>query len=309
MKKYVTEKFCDVMSYLTVALGVILVALVVMNYPKITSLLDRTLFNQNKAVSSSIIVDDNTEWKNLDESERVLKAIEMGGITDYLNSREIELYNETVRFMNSVKGKSDYEVCLAAHDWICDNVTYDDDAAKEDNDLSYVYDSTSSYGGVVEGYTICGGYAESYQLLTKCCGIETYYVVGKVPEGGYHAWNISRINDQYYAIDCTYDDNGTDRYKYFMVSDEFMKNVGREWSYEEFPACTDKQYEFARYTEFSSQNEVFDYIVGSLNKAGTAFVKTDFEIDCFDDICESVDAGFAYSKTNMDGFNYYAIEL
>ncbi len=309
MKKYVTEKFCDVMSYLTVALGVILIALVVMNYPKITSLLDRIIFNRNDAVSSSIIVNDNTEWKNLDESERVIKSIRMGGFTDYLNSREIQLYNETVRFMNSVKGKSDYEIALAAHNWVIDNVTYDDDAAKEDNDLSYVYDSKSAYGGLVDNYTVCAGYAASYKILTESCGIETYYVVGKVPEGGYHAWNVCSIDGKYYAIDCTYDDSGADRYKYFMVSDEFMKNVGREWNYEEFPACTDTQYEFARYTEFSSQNEVFRYVVESLNNAGTAFVKTNFEIDCFDDICESVDSDFAYSKTNMDGFNYYAIEL
>lgn len=310
MKKYVTEKFCDVMSYLTVALGVILIALVVMNYPQITSFLDRMIFNQSKVVSSSIIVDDNTECKNLDESERVLRAIKMGGqYIDSLNSREIQLYNEVLRFKNSVKDKSDYEIALAAHNWVIDNVTYDDDAAKEDNDLSYVSDSTSAYGGLVDNYTVCAGYAKSYQILAESCGIETYYVVGKVPEGSYHAWNVSCIAGEYYAIDCTYDDSSNDRYKYFMVSDKFMKNIGREWNYEEFPACTDTQYEFSYYTEFSSQNEVFDYVVESLNNAGTAFVKTDFEIDCFDNICESLDSDFSYVKTNMNGFNYYAIKL
>lgn len=305
MKKVINEKFCDVMSYLTIMVGAVLIALVIMNHSKIISFVDRTILNQNEDVASLNMANDNTELKHLDESERVLMAVKKGGqYINALNSREINLYNEVIRFKNSVKGKSDYEIVLAAHDWVIDNVTYDDDAAKEDNELSYVADSTSAYGGLVDNYTICGGYAKSYQLLAESCGIQTYYVVGKVSDD-YHAWNISYINGEYYAIDCTYDDYSNDRYKYFMVSDKFMKNDGREWNYEEFPSCTNTQYEFEQYIEISSEDAVIKYVVESLKKEGKLFVKTAFEIDCFYDICELLNSDFVYSKTNMNGYNYY----
>lgn len=87
---------------------------------------------------------------------------------------------------------------------------------------------SSLYGCLVKGQSSCEGYAKSMKYLLDECGIENYITVGTTQtESGEvqgHAWNIVKIDGNYYHLDSTWDDSAEDsapnRYAYFNITDE-----------------------------------------------------------------------------------------
>lgn len=73
-------------------------------------------------------------------------------------------------------GMSDYEIEVAAHDYIVNNCKY----AIDDMDGEYVH---SSYGALVEHEAVCDGYSRAMALLLKLEGIEVKLVSGKAVDG------------------------------------------------------------------------------------------------------------------------------
>ena len=63
----------------------------------------------------------------------------------------------------------------------------------------------------MEGKGVCAGYAFALQYLLMRAGIQSYYVVGYAGEN--HAWNLAKIDGEWYYVDATWDDpvyNGSD---------------------------------------------------------------------------------------------------
>ena len=133
----------------------------------------------------------------------------------------------------ALSGKSDYQKAKAIHDYICDNVTYDD-----------TYSKYSAYDALCTGSAVCQGYAISFYRLCKEAGLPVRIITGK-GNGGAHAWNIVKISDnaraagKYYNVDCTWDSqkSGT-LHLYFLVSEaEFGDHVrSEEYNTAEFHA-------------------------------------------------------------------------
>ena len=74
----------------------------------------------------------------------------------------------------------------------------------------------------------------SYYLAKKL-GFDAIKISGKVGINKEdHAWNMVKINDNWYHIDCTWDDDPSNRYTYFLLFDEelnFLRyNEIREYS-------------------------------------------------------------------------------
>ncbi len=133
----------------------------------------------------------------------------------------------------ALSGKSDYQKAKAIHDYICDNVTYDD-----------TYSKYSAYDALCTGSAVCQGYAISFYRLCKEAGLPVRIITG-TGNGGAHAWNIVKISDnaraagKYYNVDCTWDSqkSGT-LHLYFLVSEaEFGDHVRSEkYNTDEFHA-------------------------------------------------------------------------
>ena len=87
---------------------------------------------------------------------------------------------------------SDEFKLLYLHDYLVTHCEYD---------LTYV--DHSAYGCIVNGSTVCQGYALAYKDLAKKAGIEAYYVSSGAIN---HAWNLVTINGKQYYVDCTWDD-------------------------------------------------------------------------------------------------------
>lgn len=65
------------------------------------------------------------------------------------------------------------------------------------------------YGALVNRTSVCDGYSKAFQYLLYCAGIQCFTVSGVAtsPSGSEnHAWNVVRLDGDYYYVDVTWDD-------------------------------------------------------------------------------------------------------
>ena len=107
---------------------------------------------------------------------------------------------------------NDHQKEKAIHDYIVANVAYDTTLQK-----------FSAYEALKNGLTVCSGYAQlAYKMLNES-GIEAKIVVG-TGNGESHAWNLVKLDNVWYHLDCTWDDpvpdvKGRILYNYFNLND------------------------------------------------------------------------------------------
>lgn len=107
-------------------------------------------------------------------------------------------------------GMNDYEKAIVLHDYLCETAEYDV--------LSNIHEPD---GVLLQGKGVCESFALAYQMLLGKAGVESIYVEGR---GGLaaHAWNLVKLDNEWYHVDVTWDENRTDRY-YFGLNDTLIK--------------------------------------------------------------------------------------
>ena len=116
----------------------------------------------------------------------------------------------------SLENKNQFEKELYIHNYIIDNCNYDENALNNPNNHKEAYNIC---GALLQNKAVCEGYAKSIQLLNNYFGIKTTVVIGKSNNQN-HMWNLVNIDDEYYHLDATFNDNGTERlYAYFNLTD------------------------------------------------------------------------------------------
>lgn len=144
---------------------------------------------------------------------------------EYVNTQVTAILKEIIKVdMNSDQKEK------VIHDYIVTHVSYDTTLSK-----------FSAYEALKNGTTVCSGYAQlAYKMLTES-GIETKIVVG-TGYGEDHAWNLVKLSNAWYHLDCTWDDPlpdvlGRVRYNYFNLNDE---QISKDHSFEklDYPAAT-----------------------------------------------------------------------
>lgn len=117
------------------------------------------------------------------------------------------------------EGMTDLEKAIALHEYIVLNCEYDYENYLAEKLPSTVY---SAYGVMVNKSAVCQGYALAYKMLLNMSGIECYMVSSDEMN---HAWNLIKLDGQYYQVDTTWDDPVWDKFglvhhAYMFVSDE-----------------------------------------------------------------------------------------
>jgi hypothetical protein len=143
--------------------------------------------------------------------------------------------------MNVPRDDDEYLVAKYLYEWVIDNTEYDKNADNNQNICSVF----------LEGKSVCQGYAKSLQYLLQKQGIECFIVTG-FTNGERHAWDVARINGEYYYLDPTWGDASYSysgdvdsvyafapsiNYDYFLVTTDELTRTHSIETVVELPTC------------------------------------------------------------------------
>ena len=139
---------------------------------------------------------------------------------------------------------SAYDVALRLHVKVIASVDYDTIALNRQRQEGGPADDKIDYlrticGVFLDGKAVCEGYARAMQYLLQKCGIECAEVAGYIQKengdrSGAHAWNILKIDGDYYYLDTTWDDSSNTvqtvkkndpGFDYFCITAEELKRT------------------------------------------------------------------------------------
>lgn len=137
-------------------------------------------------------------------------------------SQEQEVEAVINNFISSldVSNMTDYDIIKAIHDFILSKTEYDYVAARNINSKYNFYDyAFTAWGALVKGKSVCQGYALAFYRIAKELGYNARFVYSD-PKEGCHAWNIVELNNKYYYVDTTWDDdeNNPDKQRFLLVN-------------------------------------------------------------------------------------------
>lgn len=183
------------------------------------------------------LANDNTTLSNINNfvhpynsfSDIKTRYNDLGKVTIEINkvySKEKikEINTKIEQILNKIKLTNDsQENIKSIHDYIINTSKYDTD--RSDNNIAN-YDSDTAYGNLLQGYGLCGGYADSMELFLEQLHIKSFKVASDN-----HIWNAVNLNKKWYHLDLTWDDpvskNKQDilEYNFFMITTDELKEL------------------------------------------------------------------------------------
>lgn len=173
-------------------------------------------------------------------------AFSSGDISRMTDKQAIT-YEEMQRIISEyiTEDMGEYEKALVLHDYIVRCCRYNIEDLENE---SLEDDDHTAYGVLILKEAVCSGYTEAYRTLLMMCGIESRTVSGKADSQA-HAWNMIKVNGNWYHVDVTWDDPIPDTgdyvyHNYFNITDEVISadhlwNIGR---YPEANSITDNYF-------------------------------------------------------------------
>ena len=168
-------------------------------------------------------------------------ADDPSGLSDY----DGDIYDAAKQVLDQVleDGMSDLEKETAIYNWVVHNVDYD--WTHQNILLPTPRESFTPYGGLVNHTAVCLGYAATFQLLCDLAGVECITVVGAAfGSREDHAWNMVRLNGNWYCLDVTWDANYREQleldwpeeyWNHFNVTSDMMAAEDHQWDYANTP--------------------------------------------------------------------------
>ncbi|MGE8037068.1 transglutaminase domain-containing protein [Lysinibacillus sp. NPDC093692] len=194
------------------------------------------------------------------------RAAKVFGEQSYLMTPEqsgyVEMNVQEVVASIDKQSLSNVEKVRAVNDYIVANTAYTDQTNSSPHSA---YTVLAEHGGVCQGYALL-----AHSMLQKL-GIETKYIVGYVGQEG-HAWNLVKLDGQWYHLDTTWNDpvpdrKGAVRYQYFLVDDRTMAK-DHTWIAEDYPKATSTKYNYFHNVDFAAKvgQQIFYSNVSENNK-------------------------------------------
>ena len=136
------------------------------------------------------------------------------GVSDSKYPSVDSIVQSAVAECNSKTDGSEYAKALWLHDWLLDQLEYD-------NTLKW----SSAESALTRKLGTCQSYESAYAKLLTAAGIENSETRDTY-DG--HTWNAMKLDGQWYQTDCTWDDSSDNwysfdqRHLYFALTDELM---------------------------------------------------------------------------------------
>ena len=143
---------------------------------------------------------------------------------------------------------TDYEKELAIHDWIVTWTDYDVEASNNSPTAKPDPDNDNPYGLFFSKKSICSGYSSTFQLFMDMLGVECITVKGHARDMETdHAWNMVRLDGDWYCVDVTWDDPigappGYLSHEYFNVTSQYLRDTRHLWEPGSVPEATATAY-------------------------------------------------------------------
>lgn len=147
-----------------------------------------------------------------------------------IEEEEIKIEDIANQIKNETESLSTQQKILYIHDWLVDNIKYDETVSK--------INRSNIYGTFVEREVTCAGYAKAFKYVMDKLNFECIIVQGTATseeKTENHAWNYIKIDNKWYGIDCTWDDpiiiggseNGTRQkfYTYYLKGQNVFNNT------------------------------------------------------------------------------------
>ncbi|HCI74448.1 MAG TPA: hypothetical protein DHV42_07945 [Lachnospiraceae bacterium] len=173
---------------------------------------------------------------------------------------------------------SDYGRIKSVYEYLINMVEYNAGAP----------DNQCIQSALLNHQSVCAGYAKAFQYICHRMGYFCTYVTGKITGGGDHAWNIVRIDGNYYQVDVTWGDpvfagtmeDGTGitlmNYNYLCCTDDEIKTTHTPESAVSFPPCTDGSYNYYKingmYYENWDRDVIYNALMASVQNGESAIV-------------------------------------
>ena len=194
-------------------------------------------------------------------------------------SQQIYMFNEKIADIvrDIPTNATDIQKEKQNYDYLQANIVYDKDAAQlaTGSYTGIVPHSYDAYGAACEGIAVCEGYAELFQYLCYCVGINATQVYGTAM-GGAHMWNAVCLGNEWYMLDVTWDDSGNEGlrcYQYFnLTTSQMEKDHTVSPANIRVPDCNSTAYAFYNHYAMRVENEatapvnyssVLDYLTSS----------------------------------------------
>ena len=185
---------------------------------------------------------------------------------DFIKKSQEELQKKANDIISSIikPNMTDFEKELAIHDHIINNCKYDIENFEAG---TIPPESHSAYGALIEGTAVCEGYAKAMKLLMDRAGVDSLVVTGQ-SKTQLHAWNLVKIDGDYYHVDSTWDDPVSENRKqtlqhtYFNLNDEEI-SVDHYWEIIDYPSCYSTKYNYFTYhqQEVTSPDEFIRFLI------------------------------------------------
>ncbi len=173
---------------------------------------------------------------------------------------------------NSVSSLPDYDKVAAVHNWLINNIHYEESYNMYPDSEKWILHS--AYGALVNGRAVCDGYAAAFNILMERLGVKCVLVDGvtinNIDNEG-HQWNIVNIDGKNYHIDVTWDDiniygggeteSGFVSYQYFMLSDEEIRRDHTAELRKAVPKCSEV---FGYYAAIGLEGRRIEEILGTI---------------------------------------------
>jgi hypothetical protein len=205
--------------------------------------------------------------------------------------------------MYAPDGEDEYLTAKYLYEWVIDNTDYDRSAENNQNICSVF----------LQGKSVCQGYAKALQYMLQKSGIECFMVTG-FTSGERHAWDVAKINGEYYYLDPTwgdasysysgdsasiYDFAPSINYDYFLVTTDELTRTHAIEKVVELPICdviTDNYFvrEGLYFTEYDEERLANIFDSDTSRQAGYVTIK------CSDDAYDEVRSQLIDSQKVFD---------
>ena len=172
---------------------------------------------------------------------------------------------------------TDYEKEIKVHDWICQNISYDEEGSNTNNPTRMIT-SHSIFGVFAHHRAQCEGIAKAVKVLLNAVNVRCIVVNGEFVKNGKavpHAWNMVNIDGQPYHLDVTWDIGAIGAsfkripYDYFNLNDQL---IGKQHKANmQLPPCSSMQHNYFRVNNrtFWIKSQVLAYVEKALQEGDT----------------------------------------